>query len=140
MRGIVSTLACLVAVLSASAQTNPLVGEWLTTFMDPRGITNYATSVTVQPNGVMIMQMSVSGSGGGGQQTLVYAYQMTGQTSYVARVVDYSPKQMCGVVCLPVQPLVAVGTTSNCQFSLENNVILMVSCDGQQPPTRYTRQ
>jgi len=140
MRRIVLSLAFLVAVSSARAQTNPLVGDWLTTFMDPREITNTASSITVQPNGVMSMQFSVSGSGGSSQQTLVLTYQMTGETSYTARVIDYSPKQNCGAVCLPVPPLVPLGTTTTCEFTIENNAILSISCDGSQPPTRYTRQ
>jgi len=139
MRRLVLASAVFIAASIASAETNPLVGRWLTTYMDPRGITNYASEITVEPNGAMSMTTSVSGSGGSGQNTLFYSYQMTGENSFTARVIDYSPKQMCGVVCLPVQPIIPIGTTTNCQFSVMNNIELSLSCDGQQA-TRYSRE
>jgi hypothetical protein len=123
----------------ASAQNNPLVGNWLTTYMDPRGITNYAVASTVRPDGVIISRMMVSGSGGSGQRSLTYSYRMTSPSSYTAQVVDYEPKQMCEVVCLPAPPWIPVGTRTNCQFEIRNEIVLLVSCDGQ-PPTQFTRQ
>ena len=112
--------------------------NWLSTFIDPRGITNSATAVAVQPNGLMAMTLSVSGSGGSGRQMLTLAYRMTGENSYMTRVVEYGAEQMCGAgVCLPVPPMAPLGTTSSCQFTITDNIILTVSCDGQQPILVY---
>jgi hypothetical protein len=124
----------------AVAQQNWLLGNWLTTQMDPRGITNAAMAARFEPNGRLMVQFMVSGSGGSASGTYTLTWRMTGPQSYVAQYVDYEPKQMCGPAgCLPVQPVIPMGTVSNCQFQPLNQVAMAVSCDGQ-PPVQFTRQ
>ena len=124
----------------AAAQQNWLIGNWLTTQMDPRGITNSAVAARFEPNGRLVIQIAVSGSGGSGTQTYVATWRMTGQSSYVSQIVDYEPKQICGAMgCMPVRPTIPMGTTENCNFQPINQIAMMVSCNGQ-PPTRFTRQ
>lgn len=133
-------LASLAALADgAAAQQNWLLGDWLNTRMDPRGITNAATAARFEPSGRLIIQLTVSGSGGSGTQTLMAVYRMTGPSSYQSRIVDYEPKQICQVVCLPVTPFIPMGTVENCNFQPLNQVAMAVSCDGQ-PPIRFTRQ
>jgi hypothetical protein len=124
----------------ASAQANWLVGDWLYTSMDPRGITNSAIAARFEPSGRLIIQIAVSGSGGSGTQTYLANWRMTGPSSYVSQIVDYEPKQICGAMgCMPVPPTIPMGTVENCNFQPLNQVAMMVSCNGQ-PPVRFTRQ
>jgi len=125
---------------AASAQENWLIGTWLTTQMDPRGVSNYAMASRFEPNGRLIIQMAVSGSGGSGMQTFLATWRMTGPASYVAQIIDYEPKQSCGAMgCITVPPTIPMGTTQNCSFQPINQVAIAVSCDGQAP-TQFTRQ
>ena len=126
---------------AASAQENGLIGgTWLTTHMDPRGVSNYAMASRFEPNGRLIIQMAVSGSGGSGMQTFLATWRMTGPSSYVAQIIDYEPKQSCGAMgCITVPPTIPMGTTQNCSFQPINQVAIAVSCDGQAP-TQFTRQ
>jgi hypothetical protein len=138
----VCAMTALVAAAGGSpaAQDNWLLGNWLSSQMDPRGVTNWAMSSRFEPNGRLVVQFMVSGSGGSGSGTYLLNWRMTGQQSFTAQYVDYDPKQMCGPAgCLPVPPLVPMGTVTNCQFQPVNQVAMTVSCDGQ-PPTQYTRQ
>jgi hypothetical protein len=138
----VFAMATIVAAAgrSAPAQDSWLLGNWLTTQMDPRGVTNSAMAARFEPNGRLTVQFMVSGSGGSAAGVYTLTWRMTGPQSYVAQFVDYEPKQMCGPAgCLPMQPLVPMGTVTNCQFQVLNQVAMAVSCDGQ-PPVRYTRQ
>ena len=147
-----TVLGCLVMVIASAffapvavlpnhavAQQNPLIGDWLNTQMDPRGITNSATAARFEPNGRVIIQLTVSGKGGSGTQTLVATYRMTGPSSYTTQMVDWEPKQNCQAVCLPVPPIIPMGTVSNCNFQPLNAVAMAVACDGQ-PPIQFTRQ
>jgi hypothetical protein len=136
---VIATAAAAVGWTAVAQQQNWLIGDWLTTEMDPRGITNSALAVRFEPNGRAIVQMAVSGSGGSGTSTYFLTWRLTGPQSYTAQYVDYEPKQMCGVVCLPMPPLIPMGTVSNCQFQPLNQVAMSVSCDGQAP-VRFTRQ
>lgn len=134
--GVLATLAAG----SASAQQSWLIGDWLYTAMDPRGVTNSAVAARFEPNGRLIIQIAVSGSGGSGTQTYFATWRMTGQSSYVSQIVDYEPKQMCGAMgCMPVPPTIPMGTVENCNFQPLNQVAMAVSCNGQ-PPVRFTRQ
>jgi hypothetical protein len=133
-------LAAAALGASAAAQQNWLLGNWLTTQMDPRGITNSAVAARFEPNGRLIIQIAVSGSGGSGTQTYLATWRMTGESSYVSQIVDYEPKQMCGAMgCMPVPPTIPMGTTENCNFQPINQIAMMVSCNGQAP-IRFTRQ
>jgi hypothetical protein len=73
--------------------------------------------------------------------TVILAYRMTGPSSYQAQVIDYEPKQRCGLVigCVPVPPLIPVGTIQNCQAQQLNAIAMALSCDGDTP-LRFTRQ
>lgn len=124
----------------AAAQQNWLIGDWLTTQMDPRGVTNAAAAARFEPNGRLTVQFMVSGSGGSGGGMYVLTWRTTGPQSYVAQYVDYEPKQMCGPAgCLPVPPIIPMGTVENCNFQPVNQIAMMVSCNGQAP-IRFTRQ
>lgn len=125
---------------AAAQPSDWLLGNWLTTMMDPRGITNSAVAARFEANGRLLIQIAVSGSGGSGMQTYLASWRMTGPQSYVSQIVDYEPKQMCGAMgCMPVPPTIPLGTVENCTFQPVNQVAMMVSCNGQ-PPTRFTRQ
>jgi hypothetical protein len=136
----VAVVATAALAGSAAAQQNWLLGTWLTSQMDPRGITNSAVAARFEPTGRLIIQIAVSGSGGSGTQTYVATWRMTGPQSYVSQIVDYEPKQMCGAMgCVPVPPTIPMGTTENCSFQPLNQIAMTVSCNGQAP-VRFTRQ
>ena len=125
---------------SAVAQQNWLLGNWLSTHMDPTGRTNSAVAARFEPTGRLIIQIAVSGSGGSGTQTYVATWRMTGPQSYVSQIVDYEPKQMCGAMgCMPVPPTIPMGTVENCNYQPLNQIAMNVSCNGQAP-VRFTRQ
>src|SRR5262249_44541474 len=105
-----AVLTLLTLIGAASAQENWLIGTWLTTRMDPRGVSNYAMASRFEPNGRLIIQMAVSGSGGSGMQTFLATWRMTGPSSYVAQIIDYEPKQSCGAMgCITVPPTIPMG-------------------------------
>ena len=125
-----TTIALFVA--PASAQQNPLLGEWLSTFMDPRGITNSVLRASFQNDGQLIVQMGVSGQGGSGVMTVWSRYHFTGPNSYSTTIVGYEPQSMPPFFGAP-------GQTSQCTFTFESQVAMDVEC-GNGSSTRFTRQ
>jgi hypothetical protein len=139
MRTSLIVLAATLMVGGAQAQDNPLVGDWLSTHMDPSGRTNYAVYIRFQADGQAINRNLVSGSGGSADFTIIWQYHLTGPNAYTARVVDWEPKQVCGAgMCLPNTPAIPVGTVQDCTFEIQNGAIMDLNCGGT--PTRFTRQ
>ena len=139
MRRSVIVLAAALWVGGAGAQSNPLIGDWLNTYMDPSGRTNYAQYVRFESNGQAINHTYVSGSGGSSDFTTVWRYNLTGPNSYTARVVDWGPKQVCGAgMCLPSTPAIPMGTVQNCTFEIQNRMIMELNCGGTS--SRFSRQ
>ena len=73
-----------------------------------------------------------------GQTEVIWNYRMTDANAYDAVAVDYAPKQNCVAVCLPMPPLVPMGTQQHCTFELQG-VVMDLSCNGQEA-VRYTHQ
>jgi hypothetical protein len=139
MHRAIIVLAATLTVGVAQAQDDPLVGDWLTTHMDPSGQTNYAVYIRFQPDGQAINRTLVSGTGGSADFTVIWQYRLTGPNSYTARVVDWAPKQACGAgMCLPTPPATPVGTVQDCTFEIQNNLIMDLNCGGT--PVRFSRQ
>jgi hypothetical protein len=95
MRKLVGAIALSASMATpAVAQDNPLVGDWFSTFMDPRGVTNTLYHAHFGGDGRLTMEAAVSGSGGSGRMVSMNSYQMTGPASYQGTVIDYEPKGM----------------------------------------------
>ena len=122
----------ILMAVPAAAQHYPLVGDWFSTFMDPRGITNSLLHAQFRNDGQLVVQMSVSGQGGSGQMTALSRYRITGPNSYSATVLEYQPSSAPPFLGSP-------GQTADCTFQFESAIVMDVACGGNSP-TRYTRQ
>ncbi len=125
-------LALGMTVAAARAASYPLVGHWLTTSMDPRGVTNSLLDVTFTSDGRLIVIGAVSGSGGSGRLSSTASYRLTGKSSYAGRVTDYEPKDIPPLLGGPI------GTKFNCTFAFESYSVVDITCGSNK--ARYTRQ
>jgi hypothetical protein len=136
-RAALMAVVALVLASPAAAQQNPLtLGHWLNTYRDPqpRHSGSYVYDLRYFPNGQAVLILTVTN----GQTRVMWNYRMTDANGYDAVAVDYAPKQNCVAVCLPMPPLVPMGTQEHCTFALQG-VAMDLSCNGQQA-VRYTHQ
>ncbi len=123
-------LAALVTPIVAAAQTPSIVGVWSTRRVGADG-TIAVVFDQFDANGAVHVRTF-----GGLTMDYFGVYQLLNNGTVIqSRITDYSPKQLCTMVCSPTTPTLIVGQVDTAPLRFEGPNVMFIGADGP-----YTRQ
>jgi hypothetical protein len=134
-----ATAALLISSLHpAAADVSALFGRWNYLLRTPDG-RGYATWFEqFGQNGDYYIAFPYSGSPNG--LVTYFGRYSASSDAYTFTIFDFSPRQLCSTVCLPITPVLPIGAPITCGYEGGNpSVFLTVDCRNGDGPTQWKK-